>query len=108
MHKQLSIIVQMQIVVEDWAATWGLGEIELKSLTRQDPDGEETDLVTRLQESKVTIDEEDVEAREHGVGVWDADVEYEENYEHNVEVMCVEEELKWLPPYLWEATYPHY
>lgn len=74
--------------------TFVLGEVELDGVARKDPSGDEANVVPRLEESEVSVNHEEEEAGEHYGGVADANMKHEEEDKENVEVMCVEEELK--------------
>ena len=60
----------------------------------KNPSGEEADVLPGLQEPKISVYDEEEEAREHDGGEADANVKNKEEDKYNVEMVSVEEELK--------------
>lgn len=51
-----------------------------------------------LEKPEITIEEEEVESREHNASIRDSHMKDEEDHEENVEIVSVEEELKGFTP----------
>lgn len=60
-----------------------------------------------MQESQETINQEEVETREHHARVGHAHMKDEEDHEEDVKVMSVEEELKDFTPNARDGSRPH-
>lgn len=59
-----------------------------------------------MQESEVTVDDEEVKSRKHNEGVINANMEDEEEYKDDVEMMGIKKELKGFSPYLRKGCSP--
>ena len=78
--------------------TMALREVEFYSFTWQNPRRNQTNLAPRLQKPQVTINHKEVETREHNASIGNANMKDEEDYEEDVEVMSVIEQLKDFSP----------
>lgn len=87
--------------------TSAFGKVELHSFTRQNSGRNKPNASPGLEEPEETVDEEEVETREHHARVGNSDVEDEEDYEDNVEVVGVEEKLEHLSSDPGECSHPH-
>lgn len=72
-------------------------------MARQNPSRHEANVLPRLEEAEVPVDDEEEEAGEHDGGVADANMKHEEEEEKDVEVMSVEEELKHSSSNSWDC-----
>lgn len=63
-------------------------------------------MLPRLQESEVSVNGEEEEAREHDGRVANTNMEHEEEDEDNVEVVSVEEELEHFSSDSWNRCGP--
>lgn len=60
-----------------------------------------------LQESQVSINQEEIEARKYDARIGKPHMKHKEKDKENVEIMSIEEELENFSPYAWKTSYPH-